>query len=95
VFIEELAPFRQRGQSLVIYQHMNRNCKADDQIRDWLEKIDHSLGAGDIVFALRYHRGTARAFLIVPAERHAKIISERSRRFLQGPWGKHFGKVEL
>lgn len=93
VFIDELKPYRQRGQSLIIYQHMNFSRKTDVQIQDWLRKIAHSLGAGSNVFALRYHRGTARAFLVVPAEQHKEILSGRSQRFLQGPWKRHFELV--
>jgi hypothetical protein len=44
------------------------------------------------VWALRFTRGTSRAFIIVPAERHEDLVERRIRRLLQGPWGRlgHF-----
>jgi hypothetical protein len=87
-------PYFRRGQSLVIYQHLGRNSKADVQIRSRLKQIKDavkSIGS----FALLYHRGTARAFLIVPAREHAAQLRASTENFLASPWGahKHFEMV--
>jgi len=92
VFFDELVPYLQRGQSLVIYHHMGRNRKAADQIRQRLSQIAERLRGCDAPFALHYHRGTSRAFFIVATKAHGPVLVDRAKRFASGLWGKqkHF-----
>ena len=87
-FFNELSPYLQRDQSLVIYQHISRSGKAEDQIRKRLAEIEKELGQRAI--ALLYRHGTARAFLIVPAARHWETLRRRAE-WSQGRWKGHFG----
>ena len=61
VFFEELLPYVERDQSLVVYHHLGRQGSAWDQIRERLTQIKGKLGRD--AFALLYHRGSARVFL--------------------------------
>ena len=95
VFVDEIGPYFRRGQSLVIYQHLGRNGKANVQVRSRLKQIQDavkSIGS----FALLYHRGTARAFLIVPTREHVSVLRAAAEDFLASDWGKqgHFEMVE-
>jgi len=90
VFFDELVPYLRRGQSLVVYHHMARNCSALEQIRERLAQITDRLRGCGAPFALRYHRGTSRAFFVVPTDAHRAILLERAGRFLSGPWSRHF-----
>ncbi len=89
VFFDELEPYCKRGQSLIIYHHTSRRGTAEEQVRERLAQIDERLNNSS-PFALLYHRGNSRAFLIVPSEKHKSILTEKVEQFMQGPWSQHF-----
>ena len=90
-FFDELLPYLQRNQSLVIYHHIARRGSALDQIKGRLAQIEGLLGYR--ASAMLYHRGSARAFFIVPVQRHREILFSRSEKFLCSPWARHFELV--
>ena len=90
-FFNELVPFSNRGQSLVVYHHMSRRGSATQQVMCRLAQIEDRLGLG--AFALLYHRGSARAFFVVPVEEHGEVLRSRIEKFLEGPWARHFEVV--
>ena len=87
-FYEEMLRFVQRDQSLLVYHHMGRRGTALDQVNGRLAQIENRLGRR--AFALLYHRGSARAFFVVPAQRHWEALSSRAEEFLESPWAQHF-----
>lgn len=89
-YFEELAPFYERGQSLVIYQHIHRRTgeTAQIQIHKQFAEIREHIGSED-AFALLYHRGTARAFFVVPSNTQTRqLLLERSQSLVAGLWGQ-------
>ena len=88
VFFDELLPFLQRDQSLVIYHHIGRQGSAVDQIQERLAQIKERLGYK--AFAFLYRRGSARVFFVVPALCHIMTLLSRSQRFMLSPWSRHF-----
>ena len=90
-FFDELMPFLRRGQSLVVYHHVARRGSAMDQVRERLAQIEDRLGHE--AFALLYHRGSARAFFVIPAQRHRDVLFSRTNGLLEGPWSRHFELV--
>jgi hypothetical protein len=86
-YYDELAPYLQRGQSLVVYHHLHRSYPTSEQVRERLVQIGERLGEA---FALLYKRGTLRVFFVVPSEAHWRMLSERARSFVKGCWGQHF-----
>ena len=91
VFFDELAPFIERGQSLVVYHHMSRRGTSLDQVRGRLAEVGDRLGVE--AFALLYHRGSARAFFVIPVEEYGALLRTRAEKFLEGPWSCHFELV--
>ena len=91
VFFNELMPFSKRGQSLVVYHHMSRRGSSTQQVRERLAQIEDRLGRG--AFALLYHRGSARAFFVIPVEGHEESLRSRAEIFLEGSWSRHFELV--
>jgi hypothetical protein len=89
-FLSELQPFVLRGQTLVIYHHLGRRPNVPDILR---RAHECSTRLGRPVMALRYRRGTARAFLVVPAPEHEALAIERIDGMLSGHWGRHFELV--
>ncbi len=95
VFFCELRQFR-RGQntpSLIIYQHMTRQGKVDDQIQRRLLQIVEKLEEWATPFALQFR--TSRFFFVVPAKAHEDTLLERASRFTKEPWDEHFRLVRL
>ncbi len=89
VFMDEVVPFYKRGQSLVVYQHINHSKPATEQVEDRLKQLREATGAGS-AFAMHYHRGTARFYLVIPTEKHAETLQRRARQMCEGPWARHF-----
>ncbi len=92
VFFDELLPYLERNQSLVIYHHIGRQGSAWDQIRERLTQIHSKLGRE--AFALLYHRGSARAFFVVPAPRHRMNLISKAKMLMLSPWSRHFELFE-
>ena len=92
---DELEPCLARGQSLVIYQHLGHHQPADLQINAKLRQIEEILGPTVRPFALRFRRGSSRAYLVVPSTGHSQALWRRAQRFVHGPWGQngHFDLV--
>jgi len=78
-FFEELIPFVERGQSLVIYHHLCRSGPAEVQVKERLDQLKEKLGINNI-YALLYKRGTLRAFFIVPSSEHIELLKTRGIR---------------
>ncbi len=92
VFFDELLPYLERDQSLVIYHHIGRHGSAWDQIRERLAQIHSKLGRE--AFALLYHRGSARAFFVVPAPRHRMNLISKAKMLMLSSWSRHFELFE-
>ena len=75
VFFDELEPYCKQEQSLIIYHHTSRGGTAEEQVREHLAQIDERLNSVSS-FALLYHRGSSRAFLVVQSEKHKSILTE-------------------
>ena len=54
---DELAPYLDWGQSLVVYHHLHRSLAHESQVRDRLSQVEERLGPA---FALRFRPGTGR-----------------------------------
>ncbi len=93
-FFDELDPYIQRGQSLVIYHHLCRNGPAENQIKERADQLKARLGIEN-VYALLYKRGTLRVFFIVPSFQHTEILRTRAISLANKiPWDEHFSIIE-
>ena len=94
VFMDDLMCFYNRGQSLVIYHHLSRQGKADQQIELLSGALKECLSLTQQPWVLRYHRGTARAYFIISQESHRENLESRIAFFLASPWSMHFSRVQ-
>ena len=86
-YFDELVPYLDRGQSLVVYHHLHRSLAHESQVRDRLSQVEERLGPA---FALRFGPGPGRAFFVVPAEAHREVLRERARRLVRNRcWSRH------
>ena len=90
VLLEELGPYVDRGQTLVVYHHLNRQAPADVQI-DSLSVVLRDLSVRRChLAAARFSRGSARVFFLIGQENQETIFERRLRRFLTTAWSAHF-----
>ena len=94
VFMDDLLRFYQRGQSLVIYHHLSRRDTAEQQINYLAGVLQQCLGLTRTPLALRYRRGSARAYFIAAQENHEAYIESRLKPFVESSWSAHFQRVE-
>ena len=90
VLLEEVAHYFAKGQTVIIYHHLNRRSSAGDQIYEGMEQVRRSLGTTARVMALRYHRGSARVFLVCPSSKHQGVLAPRLDKMLSSAWNQHF-----
>jgi hypothetical protein len=93
VYAGDLNQFVQRGQSLVIYHHLGRQGTAEQQIERVSEYLRLNLGLPDVPEAIRYRRGTARAYFLIMQPTHRPTLEENLSSILRGPWQQHFQLV--
>ena len=75
-FVDEIEPFVDGGQSVVIYQSFHRNASRCDQKVAWRRLFpDHDL---------RIREFGSRAFILLPIEAHMNLINDRLRS-----WSEH------
>ncbi len=92
-FYDELKPIVNRGQSLVIYHHTSRRGKAVDQIRDRASVLRDQVAGGRKIQALKFHRGSVRAYFIIAQPEHENLLMERSNRMLTGAYAEHWERI--
>ncbi len=74
VFLDDIRQFTELGKSLVIYHHLGRWSSADEQIKFWAERLRDHLGLDNPPWALRFRRGSARVYFVIPSERHRELL---------------------
>jgi hypothetical protein len=86
-YLDELAAFAARGQSLVIYHHADRSASVEVQARRRLADIVREIPIKPVA-AVRASRGTTRLFLFAAAAAHAGYLTDRLTALADSPWGK-------
>lgn len=91
VTYEEVRRFFGREQSVIIYQHFDME---SDLVGRRRAKLASRLKTDEArIQALHYHRGTARAFFVVPSAQHEKLLRDRIQSFLGSAWSEHFTRA--
>jgi hypothetical protein len=83
----ELSSFLEcENKSIILYQHSWR-CK--NFVGETLQRVG-KLCLGRIPFAVVFHRGTQRAFIIIPSKLNHSLLLNRTEQFIQSNWKRHF-----
>ena len=92
VFYGDLDRHIDVGQSLVVYHQLGRRNSHENQIDAKLDALRVRFPRVPGIFALRYRRGTARAYFVLPMPEHAELLAARACRLLASEWGRrgHF-----
>jgi hypothetical protein len=90
IYWDELEPFWRRGQTLLIYHHLNRTQSALDQVAR-LGAALRSRFDGAFVKPLVFRRGSCRVFWLVRRRTFlGNEIERRANAFVSGSWTMHF-----
>ena len=93
VYISDLQQFMERNKSLIVYHHLGRRGTATEQIIKVSECLQDQLQLEERPWALRFRRGSARAYFVIPNEPHRVTLVERISHLLDSSWGAHFDLV--
>ncbi len=94
IFWDELVPFWKRGQSLVIYHHLNRTKPGFYQVAQLTAHFKVKF-EGALIRPLVFRRGSCRVFwLACPNSPLGREIERRAIEFLRGDWTRHFREFE-
>jgi hypothetical protein len=90
IFWDEINAFAARGQSVVIYHHLNRACSSSEQVEHLRLKFNDRLPPNFTTLDVVFKRGTRRAYFVAAAPCHRDAIAYRLSQMVTTPWGKHF-----
>ena len=93
VYLDDLRAFLGDGKSTVVYHHVPHVGQARQQARDFADQLQGDLELEDPIIALRFRRGSAPVFFIIPHPGEWQIFRDRVRRFLDTSWNIHFEEV--
>lgn len=90
IYWSELLPFWERGQSLVIYHHLNRTASVQKQTDILREAFIRFFPEAGFLKPLLFRRGSCRHFWIIGQRSHAPILENDVRAMLQSDWSGYF-----
>lgn len=94
-YLNELAAFAERGQSLIVYQHADRTAPVEQQARRRLADFARGVPITPIG-AVRASRGSSRMFLVGAASAsHARYLTERLASRARGPWARELTYITM
>lgn len=87
-YLDELAAFARRGQSLIAYHHADRSAPIEQQARRRLADLARDAPVKPVA-AVRASRGTTRLFLVGAAtSSHTRYLTDRLTSLQHGPWAR-------
>jgi len=90
IFWDELTPFVDRGQSLVVYHHLNRTASVAEQVNALGRLFKEKFTDADKILPLIYRRGSCRVFWVVANGSLASELDAIISGFLDTGWRGHF-----
>lgn len=87
-YLDELAAFAQRGQSLIVYHHADRSAAVDQQARRRLTDLTCGVPVQPVA-AVRASRGSSRLFLIGAASAaHSRYLAGKLTALQHSAWAR-------
>jgi hypothetical protein len=90
IFWDELIPFWNRKNSLLIYHHLNRTTSAARQVEVLARRFAVELD-GAMIVPLVFRRGSSRVFWLIHHDDNlGRELERRAADLLSGGWSRHF-----
>ena len=86
----DIDAFVGRGQSVLVYHHLNRSKPHDKQIEEKIAQICQRYPIEVGTCAVTFTRGTSRAYFLIAAAKQKDLLFNRMVRIGAGKWGRHF-----
>jgi hypothetical protein len=80
----------ERGQSVLIYHHLNRSKPHREQITEKVASIRQRYREEIKVCVLTFKRGTSRAYFLIAAGEQSDLLVQRMSGISGSDWGRHF-----
>jgi hypothetical protein len=90
VFWDELELFWTRGQSLIIYHHLNRRASVREQTAALKRAFVDRFSDASMIRCLLFRRGSCRHFWIVGQELHCAALESKIEALLGSGWAGYF-----
>jgi hypothetical protein len=90
IFLDELRAFWDRGQSVIVYHHLNRTASAMDQTGVLKRRLTENFPDAGLILPVLFRRGSCRHFWIIAQDRHRSGLEDRVRALLNSKWRDHF-----
>jgi len=87
---QEVREFLRVGASVVLHEHFGPSDIAEVRVTWLCRELTGRVAPPAPPFALLFHRGMVRAFLVLPQQRHAETIQRGIEQLMASPWKKHF-----
>jgi hypothetical protein len=89
VYEHELKAVVARSQSVLLYQHHNRQLPAEKQVRFTMERLRAIVQDGQPVIGITFRKGSIRSFYLIAAKAHSEILQYHLRALNDGPWAAY------
>lgn len=90
IFWDELSPFWNRGQSLVIYHHLNRTTTVARQTAFLKKQFSKAFPTAGLLKCVLFRRGSCRHFWIVGQRKHSDELAKRLDDMMASGWKNYF-----
>ena len=90
VYLDELNLFWERGQSLIVYHHLNRSASVEQQTHILRKRLLAEFSDAVFVRSILFRRGSCRHFWILAQRDHAANLKSRVDAMLDSGWRGHF-----
>jgi hypothetical protein len=93
VFWDELRQFWDRGQSLIIYHHLNRTASVYQQMNALTERLSREIPGRYRLVRLIFRRGSCRSYWLLLQSDIADLVEERAAKMMHSGWRQHFEMI--
>jgi hypothetical protein len=93
VFWDELREFSNRGQSLIVYHHLNRTASVYQQMDALTERLSREIPGRYRVVRLIFRRGSCRSYWLVLQSDIAELVEDRVVEMMRSGWREHFEMI--
>ena len=90
IFLNELRDFWKRGQSLIVYHHLNRTATVRDQTDILRRRLSVNFSDAAVVNSLLFRGGSCRHFWIIGQRSHKVKLHRRIEAIMNSGWRMHF-----